>query len=125
MERPRHPQCEALGTALRVYPPVDAPSRLGFQCTHAVVTALYSGYDTLIRYSRSFRRELTAQEKERGVRSCWFAFTDATSLASDIFLSPQEVKMAAAAHNATALPRATSGGSELAYGTWSSCRRVT
>ena len=102
MERPRHPQCEALGTALRVYPPVDAPSRLGFKCTHAVVTALYGGYDTLIRYPRAFRRELTAQEKERGVRSCWFAFTDAASLASDIYLSPQEVKMAAAAHNATA-----------------------
>ena len=41
MERPRHPQCEALGSALRVSPPVDAPSRLGFQCTHSVVTALY------------------------------------------------------------------------------------
>jgi hypothetical protein len=99
MERPRHPQCESLGAALRVSPPVDAPSRLGFKCTHSVVTALYGGYDTLIRYPRSFRKELVVQEKERGIRTCWFAFTDAASLVSD--LSVQEVKMAEAAHNAT------------------------
>ena len=101
MERPRHPQCEALGTALQVSPPVDAPSRLGFQCTHSVVTALYGGYDTLIRYTRAFRKELVVQEKERGIRTCWFAFTDAASLASE--LSVQEVRMAEAAHNATAV----------------------
>ena len=78
--RPRHPQCEVLGTALRVNPPVDAPSRLGYNCTHSVVTALYGGYDKLANYSHFFQASLERQEREQGIRTCWFAFTDAASV---------------------------------------------
>ena len=77
LARPQRPQCEALaGSALHVEPPVDAPSRLGFTCTHAIVTALYGGYDSLPVYSEIFRSRLAFMELRRGFRTCWFAFTD-------------------------------------------------
>jgi len=77
LARPQRPQCEALaGSALHVEPPVDAPSRLGFTCTHAIVTAVYGGYDSLPVYSEIFRSSLASMELRRGFRTCWFAFTD-------------------------------------------------
>ena len=96
--RPRHPQCEVLGTSLRVSPPIDAPSRLGFNCTHSVITALYGGYDKLANYSRSFQANLERQEREQGVRTCWFAFTDAASVPE---LSVHQIALAEAASNST------------------------
>ena len=96
--RPRHPQCEGLGASFRVSPPVDAPSRLGFNCTHSVITALYGGYDTLVDYSKGFQRTLQREERERGFRTCWFAFTDAASVPSH-----RRIKAAEAAFNATAV----------------------
>ena len=92
--RPRHPQCEVLGTSLRVSPPVDAPSRLGYNCTHSVVTALYGGYDKLFNYSHFFQASLERQEREQGIRTCWFAFTDAASVPE---LSAKQATLAEAA----------------------------
>ena len=92
--RPRHPQCEVLGTSLRVNPPVDAPSRLGYNCTHSVVTALYGGYDKLANYSHFFQASLERQEREQGLRTCWFAFTDAVSFPE---LSAHQIALAESA----------------------------
>ena len=109
--RPRHPRCDVLGASLRVNPPIDAPSRLGFNCTIAVITALYGGYDTLHGYSRSFQTRLGRQEREYGVRTCWFAFVDAASVPE---LSAQQIALAERAFNTTAL----NGGPWVQSGVW-------
>jgi len=91
-----HTQCDSLiGGAMHVLPPVDAPSRLSFNCTHAVVTAVYNDYDRLPYYTQTFQRRLERQEAERGARTCWFAFTDTASIRA--LLPPSAVKTAEAA----------------------------
>ena len=101
--RERDLQClgAQLGPSLRIDPPVDAPSRLGFRCTHAVVTALYGGYDALPAYPRAFYLRLRRQEEERldQSRSCWFAFTDPASVGAA--LSAAELARAEASATAT------------------------
>ena len=109
--RMRHPRCGVLGTSLHVNQLIDAPSRLGFNCTIAVITALYGGYDTLHSYSRSFQARLGRQEREHGVHTCWFAFVDAASVPD---LSASEIAQAKAAFNTTALD----GGSWVQSGGW-------
>ena len=94
--RPRHPQCDELGTSLRADPPVDAPSRLGYNCTHSVVTALYGGDDKLTNYSHFFQASVERQEREQGIRTCWFAFTDTESVPE---LSAYQATLAEAASN--------------------------
>lgn len=110
--RHRHEQCDALaGAEMRIEPAVDAPDRLGFNCTLAVVTSVFNNYDLLPFYNLGFASRLRQQEQERRVRTCWFAFTDAASI-GPLLPSQQSVKLAAAA-----AAGGTASNSNCAHGT--------
>ena len=77
--RPRHPECLRLAPQFHFDPPIDSPERLGYQCTLAVVTALFgTDKDMLPEYSELFQRSILQAETggRSQQRSCWFAFTN-------------------------------------------------
>ena len=70
--RQRHPECIRFAPGFHFEPAVDAPERLGYRCTLAVVTAVFGAdKDPLPEYSRLFERVIKeTEDSSAGGRRC-------------------------------------------------------